>query len=112
MRGQEWHQNLYQKFDRKTDYAKAVVNLHNKRVLLALDHVSKSTLLLCTINKNVYLSKYYLQFSVSKYPFIFHSANTAIVPVYTMIRPVLVLISPIGLSSLYNAVIDKRDGNA
>lgn len=54
---------LYQKFDRKTDYAKAVVNLHNKRVLLVLDHVSKSTLLLCTINKNEYVSKYYLQFS-------------------------------------------------
>ena len=57
------YQNLYQKFDRKTDYAKAVVNLHNKRVLLAPDPVSKSTLLLCTINKNEYLSKYYLQFS-------------------------------------------------
>lgn len=55
---------MYQKFDRKTDYAKAVVNLHNKRVLLAPDPVSKSTLLLCTINKNEYLSKYYLQFSL------------------------------------------------
>lgn len=54
---------MYQKIDRKTDYAKAVVNLHNKRVLLAPDPVSKSTLLLCTINKNEYLSKYYLQFS-------------------------------------------------
>ena len=38
--------------------------------------------------------------------------GTAIVPVYTMTRPVLVLISPIGLSSLYSAVMDKRDGNA
>lgn len=64
MRGQEWYKNLYQKFDRKTDYAKAVVNLHNKRVLLAPDPVSKSTLLLCIINKNEYLSKYYLQFSI------------------------------------------------
>lgn len=54
---------MYQKFDRKTDYAKAVVNLHNKRVLLVPDPVSKSTLLLCTINKNEYVSKYYLQFS-------------------------------------------------
>ena len=63
MRGLEWYKNLYQKFDRKTDYAKVVVNLHNKRVLLAPDPVSKSTLLLCTINKNEYLSKYYLQFS-------------------------------------------------
>ncbi len=54
---------MYQKFDSKTDYAKAVVNLHNKRVLLAPDPVSKSTLLLCTINKNEYVSKYYLQFS-------------------------------------------------
>lgn len=55
---------MYQKFDSKTDYAKAVVNLHNKRVLLAPDPVSKSTLLLCTINKNEYVSKYYLQFSI------------------------------------------------
>ena len=63
MRGLEWYKNLYQKFDRKTDYAKAVVNLHNKRVLLAPDPVSKSTLLLCTFNKNLYVFKYYLQFS-------------------------------------------------
>ena len=67
MRGLEWYKNLYQKFDRKTDYAKAVVNLHNKRVLLAPDPVSKSTLLLCTFNKNLYVFKYYLQFSINAY---------------------------------------------
>ena len=49
---------------------------------------------------------------VSKYPFIFHRANTAMVPVYTIIRPVLVLISPMGDSSLYSAVMESRDGNA
>ena len=49
---------------------------------------------------------------VSKYPFIFHNANTAIVPVYTIISPVLVLINPIGDNNLYNAVIESNEGNA
>ena len=49
---------------------------------------------------------------VSKYPFIFHNANTAIVPVYTITSPSLLLISPRGLKSLYSAVMDSSAGKA
>lgn len=80
---------MYQKFDRKTDYAKAVVNLHNKRVLLAPDPVSKSTLLLCTINKNEYLSKYYLQFSC--FPVIILAISSSEVPGAISYVPGLIL---------------------
>lgn len=34
------------------------------------------------------------------------------VPVYTMRSPILLLISPMGLSSLYKAVMESSAGNA